>query len=243
VNPLIAIVAGVVVLWLLHRLWMHRMEVRHRSRLEGQLGERMRIARELHDTLLQGMQGILLRFQEIADRLPHEHPAAALMEQALERADAVLIEGRDRVRELRQPTASEQPLAQVLTGLASELSQESGAHYRVFVAQTVRALHPVVHEQAVRIGSEALRNAFRHSDARQIEIDVAYERHEFRLRIRDNGRGIAANIVRRGRANHFGLHGMRERAAGIGGRLHIWSVLGSGTEIELRVASGIAYES
>jgi signal transduction histidine kinase len=239
---LLAAGASLALLWLLYRLWMHRIEVRYRGRLEAQLSERMRIARELHDTLLQGMQGVLLRFQEIADRLPPDQPTAALMEQALERADAVLIEGRDRVRDLRQPRTSEQPPAQILAALASELSQESGARYRVLGTDTVRALHPVVHEEAVRIGAEALRNAFRHSDARQIEIDVAYQHKEFRLRIRDNGRGIAGEIVSRGRANHFGLRGMRERAARIGGRLHIRSELGIGTEVELRIAGGIAYE-
>jgi len=114
----------------------------------------------------------------------------------------------------------------------------------VVVNGTIRPLHPLVFEELFKIGKEALGNAFRHSDAHSIEAELNYERSELRIRIRDDGVGIDPTILQQGhRAGHFGLPGMRERAQKVGAQLDVWSGTGSGTEVEVRIAAGIAYLS
>jgi signal transduction histidine kinase len=105
-----------------------------------------------------------------------------------------------------------------------------------------RNLHPILRDEVYRIASEALRNAFRHAQARQIEVELRYDDREFRLRVRDDGKGIDPKVLGGdGRAGHFGLHGMRERGKLAGGKLAVWSELGSGTEIELTIPAAAAY--
>ena len=113
---------------------------------------------------------------------------------------------------------------------------------RVGVEGTPRTLHPIVRDEIYRIGSEALRNAFRHAEAKQIEVELRYDERQLRLRIRDDGKGIDPEfLTAEGREGHFGLHGMRERAKLIGGKLTVWTAPGSGTEIELSVPASRAY--
>ena len=105
-----------------------------------------------------------------------------------------------------------------------------------------RALHPIVRDEIFRIATEALRNAFRHAGARQVEMELRYDERQLRLGVRDDGRGIAPEVLSAGgREGHFGLHGMRERAKLIGGSVTVWSAAGAGTEIELLVPAGNAY--
>jgi len=113
---------------------------------------------------------------------------------------------------------------------------------RVGVEGTSRTLHPIVRDEIYRIGSEALRNAFRHAEARQIEVELRYDERQLRLRIRDDGKGIDPQfLTAEGREGRFGLHGLRERAKLIGGTLTVWTAPGSGTEIELSVPASRAY--
>jgi len=110
------------------------------------------------------------------------------------------------------------------------------------VEGTPRTLHPIVRDEIYRIGSEALRNAFRHAEAKQIEVELRYEERQLRLRIRDDGKGIDPKfLTTEGRERHFGLHGMRERAKLIGGKLTVWTAPGSGTEIELDIPASRGY--
>jgi signal transduction histidine kinase len=105
-------------------------------------------------------------------------------------------------------------------------------------------LHPNVHIEIVRIAREGLRNAFGHSQARRIETEIAYSNNLFRLRIRDDGKGIDPGVRNRAeRVGHWGLAGMRERAERLGGALEVWSEPGAGTEVELRIPATIVYES
>jgi signal transduction histidine kinase len=106
-----------------------------------------------------------------------------------------------------------------------------------------RDLNPIVRDEAYRIAGEALRNAFRHAQALRITIEIRYDRRQFRLRVRDDGKGIDDATVRRGHAGHFGLHGMRERAEIVGGRLAVWSKGNTGTEVELSVPGAVAYSA
>ena len=104
-----------------------------------------------------------------------------------------------------------------------------------------RDLHPILRDEVYAIAREAVRNAFRHAQARNIEADITYNGSLFRLRIRDDGKGIDPRIVAEGRAGHYGVPGMRERAKRIGGKLDVWTGTGAGTEIELSIPGSIAY--
>jgi signal transduction histidine kinase len=225
-----------------YRVRMRQIAAQVRGRLEARLAERERIARDLHDTLLQGMQGLIWRFQAASDRIPRNEPARQLMEQSLDRADKLLEESRDRVKDLR-PAARELPdLAQALAAEGEQFKQLHPAEFRVSVQGARRDLHPLVREEGFLIGREALSNAFRHADAGDIEAEVTYGGTALHVRIRDDGRGIAmAVLAAGGRPGHFGLIGMRERAKKLGAHVEVWSKPGAGTEIDLRVPADVAY--
>ena len=238
----VAVAAGV--LWLLYLLRLRRLAAQMHGRLEERLIERERIARELHDTFLQGVQGLILRFQAVANRIPENEPARPMMEQALERADQVLVEGRDRVKDLRASTETRHDLAQTFVAAGAELARDYPAQFRVVVEGTPRDLHPIVRDEVYHVGREALVNAFHHAQAREIETEIAYGRVELRLRVRDDGHGIDPAILEvGGRPGHWGLSGMRERTRKIGAHLDVWSRPGSGTEVELRVPAATAYQT
>jgi ligand-binding sensor domain-containing protein/signal transduction histidine kinase len=216
--------------------------------LEARVNERTRIARELHDTLLQSFQGLLLRFQSVLKILP-ERPLEARqrLESAVDQAAAAIAEGRDAVRGLRSSAFETNDLANSIIALGQELTSDASAPdsptIAVEVEGTPRNLNPIVRDEAYRIACEALRNAFWHSQARRISVEIRYEKLHFRLRVCDDGKGMDDETIRRGHGGHFGLPGMRERAAIVGGRLDIWSRLGSGTEVDLGIPGAVAYGS
>jgi signal transduction histidine kinase len=125
--------------------------------------------------------------------------------------------------------------------VANELSGEGTATFDLVLEGPPRDLHPIIRDELYRISREALRNAFRHARARHIEAEISFAERVFRLRIRDNGEGIPAEILEQGRPGHHGLRGIRERARQIGADLTIWSRAGTGTEIELSLAGSVAY--
>ena len=232
----------VTILTALYRVRMRQVAAQVRGRLEARLSERERIARELHDTLLQGVQGLIWRFQAAADRIPPGEPARQLMEQSLDRADKLLGESRDRVKDLRPSAGDVADLDQALAAEGEQLTQLHPAKFRVSVQGACLDLHPIVREEGFLIAREALGNAFQHSGAKNIEAEVSYGQAALQVRIRDDGRGISADVLDAGgRPGHFGLLGMRERAQKLGGKLDIWSKPGAGTEIDLRVPADVAY--
>ena len=110
------------------------------------------------------------------------------------------------------------------------------------VEGTSRNLHPILRDEVYRLAAEALRNAFRHAAAQNVEVEIRYDEKYFRLRVRDDGKGIGPEVLRGdGREGHYGLHGMKERAKLVGGKLTIWSEVDSGTEIELNIPGARAY--
>jgi ligand-binding sensor domain-containing protein len=236
----IYISAALLLLWIGNRFHLRQLTLQHNMRLEERLGERNRIARELHDTLLQGFQGLMLRFQAVLKTLPKGTPARDMMEQVMDRADEVLLEGRQSVRDLRDETfAGDLPAS--LGRCGEEFAQSSESTFTLSVLGTPRPFDPTLCNEAYRIGREAVANAFRHSAATRIEAEVAYENNGVRLRIRDDGRGMDQTIVDSGREGHWGLRGMRERAESMGAKLGIWSHPGAGTEIELTIPAKLAY--
>jgi signal transduction histidine kinase len=234
------IAAFLASLWLLYRLRLHQIALAFNARMEERVGERTRIARELHDTLLQSFQGLMLRLQVVEELLP-EGRAKEQLEQSLELADQAIAEGRNAVQDLRSSATTTNDLAQAIRLLGNELRVEGGATFRLVVEGPVRDLHPIVRDEIYRIAHEALRNAFNHAKAHHIEAEIAYSEQMVRLRIRDDGRGMPPAILEQGRTGHYGLPGMRERASQIGAKLSIWSAERAGTEIELSIAGSIAY--
>jgi signal transduction histidine kinase/ligand-binding sensor domain-containing protein len=233
---------GLGVLAALYRLRMRQVAARVRSRFEERLSERERIARELHDTLLQSVQGLIWRFQAVADRLPLGDPERQRTELALERADQVLGESRDRVKDLRSSESSVTELPRALASEGEQLAAAHGAQFQTSVEGLPRELHPIAREEAFLIAREALGNAFRHAGAQHIEVQVVYDETALSVRIRDDGRGIGPEVLQAGGApGHFGLLGMRERVAKLKAHLDIWSKLGAGTEIDLRIPGRVAY--
>jgi signal transduction histidine kinase len=232
--------AVLALLWALYRLRLHQIAQGFNARMEERVGERTRIARELHDTLLQSFQGLMLQLQVVDELLP-DGRAKEKLEQSLERADQAIAEGRSAVQDLRSSATTTNELAQALRALGNELAVEDGAAFRLVVEGPTRDLHPIVRDEIYRIAREALRNAFRHARAHHIEAEITYAERLFRLRIRDDGQGVAPALLEEGRPGHYGLPGMRERATQIGAKLSIWSAVRAGTEIELSIAGSIAY--
>lgn len=226
-------------LWLLFLFRIRQVKTQLHWRNEERLLERARIARELHDTFLQGVQGLVLRFQSAAERIPESEPARQLMEDALDRADRVLAEGRDKVSGIRASIGSD--LTQSLRMMGEELARDYAVAFDVQVEGAPCALHPLVHEEAYRIGTEALANAFLHARASRIAVCVDFNCLSLGIVVTDDGTGFDESTARK--AGHWGLHGMRERAARIRGRLVVRSRPGAGTVVELRVSGRFAYKN
>ena len=228
-------------LWLLYLLRLRQATAQVRERLGARLEERERIARELHDTLLQGFQGLMLRFQVVLDRIPKTEAARQMMEKALERADEVLLEGRERVRGLRDEGKTTNDLADDLAHYGKEQAEYSTAVFSLAVLGAPQLVIADVRNEAYRIGREALANAFKHAAASTIEVEITFGSANFSLRIRDDGKGIDPEILKNGCTGHWGLSGMRERALKVGARLNIWSHVGRGTEVDLTIPAKLAY--
>jgi len=236
-------------LWAVYQLRVRQLHHQFDMMLEARVGERTRIARELHDTLLQSFHGLLLRFQTASYLLP-ERPAEAKdkLDLAIDQAAKAITEGRDAVQGLRASTIERNDLAVAVRILGDELatvvSAEQRPTFSVAVEGQTRDLHPIVRDEIYKIAAEALRNAFQHAHAWRVEVDIRYEDEQFRLRVRDDGKGIDPNVLANQRLEgHYGLRGMPERAALIGGKLAVWSEVGAGTEVELRLPASSVYAS
>jgi signal transduction histidine kinase/ligand-binding sensor domain-containing protein len=233
-------------LWAAYQWRVRQLHHQFDLTLEARVGERTRIARDLHDTLLQSAHGVLLRFQTVSQLLP-DRPVEAKekLDNAIDQTADFITEARDEVQGLRDSTVQSNDLALAISTLGQELGTDSAQHrpaFRVAVEGEVRNLHPILRDETCKIAAEALRNAFRHSQARQIEVEIRYDTEQFRLRVRDDGKGIDPAILSsQSGEGHFGLPGMRERATLIGGKLVVWSEFDAGTEVELRVPASAAY--
>lgn len=248
-NPLaiVASLAFLVTAWVISAMVsrVRKMtETQMTLRFEERLAERTRIARELHDTLLQSFQALMLHFQSASDMLP---PGAAkeALDEALDHADRAIVEGRNAIQNLRCSTTTTNDLALAIAALGEELggrdANNNSPQLRLAVEGKPHELRPILREDVHRIVREALRNAFRHAQASKIEAEISYSERLLRLRIRDNGTGIDPTVLNTGRDGHWGLQGMRERAQQIGAQLEIWSQAGAGTEVDLSIPGSIAY--
>jgi len=219
-----------------------------RVRFSERLDERTRIARELHDTLLQSFHGLMFRFQAARNLMPQKPDSAMqVLDEAISATERALAEGRDAIRDLRLEQTTERDLAELLTAAGQELAlapaEGHTPEFRVIVEGKPRQLVPTLEEEVYRIGREVILNAFRHAAASHIEVEVSYDEDRLRLRIRDDGKGMdCRDLESSRRSGHWGLPGARERAQRIGAQLEFWSETGAGTEMELRIPAAVAYK-
>lgn len=248
---LVAVVVSIgvflVVAGEIHRRRLQMVTRQFEMRLEERINERTRIARELHDTLLQNFHGLMFQFQAASKlmlRKPEE--AKRSLEDAIAETKKALTESREAIQDLRSEPITKGNLAELLMVTSRELANanEQKSAFDLIEEGERRPLSSIVSNDVCRIALELMRNAYQHAHALRIEAEIRYDDSGFRLRIRDNGRGIDPKVLKEGgRAGHWGLRGLRERADKIGARLDLWSEPGNGTEAQLLVPAAIAYES
>jgi two-component sensor histidine kinase len=229
--------------WLIYRLRLLQISRQFEMLVEERAMERTRIARELHDSLLQGFQGLLLYLQVAQHMLPSQpEEARQAIEKVLDQGDQALAEARRAVQNLRDSPVSAGDLPQALAAIGKELSaHDHTAQLRVMTEGKPQNLDPILRDEVYRFAREALRNAFNHAKAQNIEAEITYG-ESFLLRIRDDGVGIDPTVISHGRRDgHWGLPGMRERAESLGAAMEVWSESGAGTEVQLTIPAAIAY--
>lgn len=216
-----------------------RRASRSRLRFEARLAERERIARELHDTILQVVQSLMLRFQAVASDFPVHESQRRLLEVALNQATQAIEEGRDAIAGLRSFVGGPD-LATALRTLGEGLAQHTDSTFECIADREPLPLHPYVSVECYRVGAQALFNAFKHARAKRITAQITHERRGLRLRVTDNGCGFDPRVVQQSRET-WGLTGMRERATNMDARFSIKTCKDEGTVVELLVPRAIAY--
>ncbi len=237
---LLAVLGIAGLLYAVYALRLRQVSGEIQQRMLARNRERERIARELHDTMIQGVQGLIMRFQAVADRFADDPKAQAVLIPALDRAEEMLVEGRDRVIGLRR--MDDRNVVEELTRLAEQEIYPAGLISPLHVTGKPRRLLPELLDEVIAVLTEALNNAACHSGANRVDIGVVFGSLHFSAFVRDNGKGIPRDFATaRGRPGHFGLLGMYERARGMKGKLRIESAEGFGTEIRLIVPARFAY--
>ncbi|MBY0506916.1 MAG: hypothetical protein K2X03_23565 [Bryobacteraceae bacterium] len=229
-------------LWLLYTIRLRTVAAAIRRQLEARANERVRIARELHDTLLQAIQGLMLRFHVATESLPEGAPARIELTEALGRADLVIAEGRDRVQQLRRQTSGDATFAESIAAVGQQLRWNKAVDLKVIAVGRQVELQPVAQDELCRIAREALANAFAHAQASKIEVELRFDPARFEMICRDNGIGIPDQVLEAGgKFGHFGLIGMRERAKSIGATLELRSAKPLGTALYVRIPAAKVY--
>ena len=237
-------IAAAALLWLLYRVRLRQVTQQIKSHLYARVSEREQIARGLHDTFLQGVQGVLLAFHTATKHLEMDSPSQERLDQAFRQSAQVMLEGREIILNLRGEGTNLDELSHSLSLIGAEFSKNQPAAFKMVVSGHSCSLNPIVRDEVYRIAREAITNAFHHATAGKIEVELIYGTHQLLLRIRDDGTGIDPAILRAGfREKHWGLPGMRERAKLIGAELDLWSQPRAGTEWELRIPMSVASAS
>jgi signal transduction histidine kinase/ligand-binding sensor domain-containing protein len=245
---LLCAAASLALLWALYLLRLQQLRHQFTIGLEARVNERTRVARELHDTLLQSFQGVAFQLQAARKlQLRKADNAGEVLDEAIQATEEAIQEGRSAIRDLRPEPAARRDLPELLNAVGRELAaaHEQNGHapnYRVVVEGKQQDLSPMLQDEVYRISREVIRNAIAHAAASHIEVELRYDHDQLRVRVRDDGTGIESKVLAGGQSGHFGIPGMRERAQRIGARLDFWSELGAGTEVELTVPASMAYQ-
>jgi len=231
-----------LLLSLVYVLRFRQVNAQIRARIYGRVAERERIARELHDTLLQGVLSASMQLDLAEDQLAKDSPVRGLVQSVLATLRQVTEESRMALRGLRLQDVENNDLAKAFQRVKQEFPHKDTTVFRVVAQGAPRAIRTEIWNEIYRIGREAIVNAYVHSEAKTIEVEIQYARTQLSLLVRDDGRGIDSSILQGGRDGHWGLSGMRERSQRIGATLKLRSRPGAGTEIELMVPGHIAFE-
>jgi ligand-binding sensor domain-containing protein/signal transduction histidine kinase len=231
--PFLALCAAFVgvTAWGFYRFRLRQISRQMRERFVLVLAERTRVAREIHDTLLQGFTGISLKLDAIAHQLPDESKAKQQLESVLEQSDQALTEARRAVWDMRSPLVESHGLANALASSAQHIIEGTPAQLQFAVEGTVRDLPPAIEDNLLRICQEAVTNSIRHGSAKQVKVVLNYERRQVQLHIEDDGCGFDPSKVQAAKNGHFGLVGMQERAKKLGGKLTLNSRVDAGTQV------------
>jgi signal transduction histidine kinase len=235
------VAAVLAMLWLLYQLRLRRITREFTAQLDGRVEERLRVSRELHDTLLQTFQAALIQMQAAYMMFWREpERAIKILEKAMTTSEDAIKEGRDAIQNIRSSTVEKNDIARALRIAGDQMAAQGSATFEVRVQGSSRDVHPILRDEVYRIALEGMRNAFQHAQANAIQAEIVYG-DSLKVRISDDGKGIDPATVNQRRAGHYGLAGMRERAESIGGNLEVSSAPGVGTEIQLSIPGGIAF--
>jgi hypothetical protein len=237
----LCVLAGVLVIVSIHAFRLRQVRISLQTRFEERLAERLRVAQELHDTLLQGVLSASMQLHMVVDALPDDATERPQLSRVLQVIQTVVEDSRNTLRGLRSSIDSADDLKNALSRIPQELGT-SGIDLRLVVEGTALPLRPAIRDDIYRIGREALVNALRHSGARFIDLHLQYAPDYFRVLVQDDGCGIDSGVLQSGREGHWGLPGMRERATKIGGKIRVLSRTGGGTEVELSVPRSLAFD-
>ena len=235
---------GAAALALAVSIYLYRVQRITRAlqiRFDERVRERTRIARDLHDSLLQGFQGLTLKFHALAHTMAQGSPVRANIEANLRQARQLIEDVRTRVLELRTQDEPPAALEDRLKEFRDIFPNASSTAFEMSVVGETRTLDPIAFDEALHIGREAISNAVTHAHASRIDVELTYRSRDLTLRVSDNGKGMDANTLQSGRAGHWGLQGMRERARSLGAVLEVWSRPGAGTDIQLVMPAAAVY--
>ena len=244
-----AILAFILTVLLAFRLRTYQLTRQLNARFQERIQERTRIARELHDTLLQSLHGLMFQFQAARNMLPRRpEEAMRTLDDTILETEKALAESRDAIQGLRSEPFAAGNLSDLLTSTSQELAASQAQNQETPVFGLIEegerhALSEPAKSEVCRIAVEVLRNAFHHASAHRIEAEIRYDDRMLRIRIRDDGKGIDPRVLKEGVAGHWGLRGVRERAERLGAKLDFWSEAGAGTEVQLTVPAAVVYET
>jgi ligand-binding sensor domain-containing protein/signal transduction histidine kinase len=231
----------VLCIWQLHRIRVAQVSARINLRMQERLQERTRIARELHDTLLQGMLGISMEMYAASQQAFAHSSVSSMFGHASQRLREIAEQSRKAVENLRSPSRVPDPLESMLALALREMNVPPGVQAQINSVGTRLDLRPPVQTEIEQIAREALSNAIQHSGANMIRLDIMYQPAHFFMSVSDDGCGIHPETQELGRQGHWGIAGMRERAKSIGGRLRILPHVPCGTVVELSLRAAVAY--
>jgi signal transduction histidine kinase len=236
----LCIAAAMLMIWGVHRLRMRQIHKSLSARFDERLAERTRMARELHDTFLQTLQGSKLVAEDALEKSSDPIQMRRALEQLSVWLAQAVQEGRAALNSLRTSTMQKNDLAEAFRRATEECRLLSPIDVSFSVRGGSKEMHPIVRDEIYRVGYEAIRNACVHSRGSRLEVELKYG-HDLAVQVRDNGVGIDPALAEQGKDGHFGLQGMRERVARIGGKLTVSSSPDPGTEITVIVPGSIVF--